>query len=122
MRDLIRVLTLWAGLAFGLRGCGRHRARPAALPLPPADRAHSHLVPLPVAPRWEQPSPRSPYGMGGLDLLLNGEDTALVRPYLVEHDRRQERARQRRRRLALVLAAEYGIDLDQHLVGAEAVS
>ncbi|WP_325065114.1 hypothetical protein [Streptomyces apocyni] len=60
--------------------------------------------------------------MGGLDLLLNGEDTALVRPYLVEHDRRQERARQRRRRLALVLAAEYGIDLDQHLVGAEAVS
>ncbi|MHC0431246.1 hypothetical protein ACX6XY_13780 [Streptomyces sp. O3] len=64
-------------------------------------------------------TPRSPYG---LDVPLDGEDTALVRPYLVEHEQRQERAQQRRRRLALVLAADFGIDLDRHLVGAAGVA
>ncbi|WP_156722745.1 hypothetical protein [Streptomyces apocyni] len=53
---------------------------------------------------------------------LDGEETALVRPYLVEHERRQERARQRRRCLALVLAADFGVDLDRHLVGAAGVA
>ncbi|MFP3987922.1 hypothetical protein U9R90_10540 [Streptomyces sp. E11-3] len=53
---------------------------------------------------------------------LAGEDSALVRPYLLDHEQRQERARQSRRRLALVLAAEYGIDLDRRLVGAAGVA
>ncbi|WP_329621421.1 hypothetical protein [Streptomyces sp. NBC_01255] len=55
------------------------------------------------------PRPRSPYG---LDEPLNGDETALVRPYLLAYYQRQERARQRQRRLALVLAADFGIDLD----------
>lgn len=40
-----------------------------------------------------------------------------MRPYLVADE--QERARQRRRRVALVLAADFGIDLDAHVVGAQ---
>jgi hypothetical protein len=43
----------------------------------------------------------------------------LVRPYVVADER--ERFRQHRRRLALVLAADFGVDLDRHVVGAEAV-
>ncbi|MET9081511.1 hypothetical protein ABZX77_06340 [Streptomyces sp. NPDC004237] len=42
--------------------------------------------------------------------------SALVRPYLTAHER--EAALQQRRRLALVLAADFGIDLDQHVIGA----
>ncbi|GAA4912660.1 hypothetical protein ACFPM3_23915 [Streptomyces coeruleoprunus] len=62
------------------------------------------------------PTPRSPYG---LDLPLNGEESALVRPYLRAHEDQQVRARQRQRQLALVLAADFGIDLDAHLFAAE---
>ncbi|WP_282697543.1 hypothetical protein [Streptomyces sp. CC208A] len=55
---------------------------------------------------------------------LNGESTALVRPYLVTHERQEERAaRQRWRRLSLVLAADFGVDLDTrdvHAVGVAA--
>jgi hypothetical protein len=43
-----------------------------------------------------------------------------VRPYLAAHDR--EAALQQRRRLALVLAADFGIDLDGHLIGAQEVA
>ncbi|WP_406422749.1 hypothetical protein OH809_09985 [Streptomyces sp. NBC_00873] len=53
--------------------------------------------------------------------VLEGEDTALVRPYMVECERQEERAaRQRRRRLSLVMAVDFGIDLDTrdvHAVG-----
>ncbi|WP_308295414.1 hypothetical protein [Streptomyces sp. MUM 178J] len=61
------------------------------------------------------PAARSPYG---LDEPLDGGAVALVRPYLNEHERRRERARQQRRRLTLILAADFGIDLDAHVVGA----
>ncbi|MDX3248620.1 hypothetical protein PV408_44460, partial [Streptomyces sp. ME18-1-4] len=60
---------------------------------------------------------RSPYG---LVTPLDGTDSLLVRPYLTAHDR--EAALQQRRRLALVLAADFGIDLDQHIVGAQGVA
>jgi hypothetical protein len=43
----------------------------------------------------------------------------MVRPYVVEAERGCERARQHRRRIALVLAADFGIDLDPHVIGAE---
>lgn len=43
-----------------------------------------------------------------------------MRPYLAAHDR--ESALQQRRRLALVLAADFGIDLDGHLIGAQEVA
>ncbi|MDX3544468.1 hypothetical protein PV729_18920 [Streptomyces europaeiscabiei] len=74
----------------------------------------------PVAPRTTEPGPpaaRSPYGLdqGPFD----GAASPLVRPYLVAVER--EQARQSRRRLALVLAADFGIDLDRHVVGAEHV-
>ncbi|MGJ3559932.1 hypothetical protein ACR6C2_19985 [Streptomyces sp. INA 01156] len=64
------------------------------------------------------PPHRSPYC---LHLPLDGADSRLVRPYLAAHE--QERAaRRRRRRIALVLAADFGIDLDQHTVGAGKVA
>ncbi|MBQ0847609.1 hypothetical protein J8N05_05135 [Streptomyces sp. BH-SS-21] len=43
-----------------------------------------------------------------------------VHPSLVEGD--PEAALQQRRRLALVLAADLGIDLDSHLIGAREVA
>jgi hypothetical protein len=52
--------------------------------------------------------------------VLDGADSALVRPYLVAHDR--EVRLRRRRRLALVLAADFGIDLDRRPVGAPGVA
>ncbi|MFC8658885.1 hypothetical protein ACFUCT_27315 [Streptomyces parvus] len=54
---------------------------------------------------------------------LDGEATALVRPYLVEHEKVEERAgRQRLRRLSLVMAADFGIDLDTRDVHAMGVA
>ncbi|MEU3427016.1 hypothetical protein [Streptomyces gardneri] len=104
MADLIRALTLWARLVCGFRSSGRHRARTS---LPVTDR--SSFRPAPAPSPAQPPGPRSPYG---LDVPLNGDESALVRPYLVAYDQRQERARQRQRRLLMVLAADFGIDLD----------
>ncbi|PJN32173.1 hypothetical protein CG717_13385 [Streptomyces sp. CB02613] len=63
--------------------------------------------------------PRSPYG---LVERLDGEATALVRPYLVEHERGEEHVDRRRlQRLSLVMVADFGIDLDTrdvHAMGA----
>lgn len=107
MTDLIRALSLWARLVFGARCRGRHRART------PQWAAHqSPFRPAPAPTRSgpvPPPVPRSPYG---IDVPLDGYASALVRPYLLADERRQERARQRQRRLALVLAADFGIDLD----------
>ncbi|MEU2548395.1 hypothetical protein ABZ618_23635 [Streptomyces roseolus] len=65
--------------------------------------------------------PRSPYVLTD---PLTGESTALVRPYLLAHERQEERAaRQLWRRVSLVLAADLGIDLDTrdvHAAGARA--
>ncbi|MGW5420195.1 hypothetical protein [Streptomyces sp. NPDC003943] len=44
---------------------------------------------------------------------FDGETTVLIRPYLVAYERQEERAaRQRWRRLSLVMAADFGFDLD----------
>ncbi|WP_260606713.1 hypothetical protein [Streptomyces sp. WAC08241] len=63
--------------------------------------------------------PRSPYG---LIETLDGEATALIRPYLTAYERQEERAaRQRWRCLSLVMAADFGVDLDTgdvHATGA----
>ncbi|MEV7524012.1 hypothetical protein [Streptomyces sp. NPDC091371] len=101
MADLIRALVLWARLWFGPSTGAAHRAHPQA----PTPRPRTH--PLPV--------PRSPYGLDG---PLDGDETPLIRPYVRVHEQREERARQRQRRLAMLLAADFGIDLDTHLVGA----
>ncbi|MDH2393417.1 hypothetical protein QCN29_32565 [Streptomyces sp. HNM0663] len=79
----------------------------------PAPKLPERYGPRPTAVRL--PAHRSPYGRHE---VLDGGAVALVRPYLIEHERRQRRARQQRRRLTLVLAADFGIDLDAHVVGA----
>ncbi|MDX3645894.1 hypothetical protein P1P70_42245, partial [Streptomyces sp. MB09-02B] len=68
---------------------------------------------------------RSPYCR---HLPLDGTENRLVRPYLAAHERdhahdhTHERDRQAHRRLALVLAADFGIDLDRHLIGVGEVA
>jgi hypothetical protein len=120
MHDLIRAVALRARLVFAPPPHSRHRSRPAhPVPL----RAAARPAPAPVAPPRpgpvRLPAPRSPYG---LDVPLDGAETAMVRPYLLACEQREERARQRQRRLALVLAADFGIDLDMHLVGAQGMA
>lgn len=116
MHDLIRhTLERVAGLLTP-RPHGRHRARPVPFaphrpsvpPAPPqagpvwtARTAHR-----PATPQSGAALPRagSPYG---LDRPLDGDEVALVRPYLAAHEER----RQARRRRALVWAT-LGIDTE----------
>jgi hypothetical protein len=61
------------------------------------------------------PAPRSPYG---LDTPLDGSAVALVRPYLVAYEQREqrrERALQRERRRALLLALD-GVDVGPDVI------
>ncbi|MBA2944904.1 hypothetical protein [Streptomyces himalayensis] len=105
MTDLIRALTdLWK-VVFGPRPQGRHRADRATA-VPPL-----LAPPIPPAPpAWPRsPRPRSPYG---IDEPLNGHETALVRPYLVAHE---EREQLRERRLALLLALD-GFDVGPDVI------
>lgn len=53
--------------------------------------------------------------------VLRGEDTALVRPYLVAHERRQEERRQRARRRVLWLAAS-GVDFGPRVISGVEVT
>ncbi|SFM99395.1 hypothetical protein SAMN04487980_100918 [Streptomyces sp. cf124] len=91
----------------GRRRAGSHRT---ACPTPPPEASRPAAL--------EPPAPRSPYHLDP-HTPLDGAASPLVRPYLVAVER--EQARQSRRRLALVLAADFGIDLDRHVVGAEQV-
>ncbi|MFI1392455.1 hypothetical protein [Streptomyces griseoaurantiacus] len=102
MYDLIRRLTQWLGLLFG-PGTGSHRAGDP-LPVPPGPPYLCLHLPVRRSPYCSHPP-------------LDATESRLVRPYLVANER--ERARQRRRRVALVLAADFGIDLDAHVVGAQ---
>ncbi|MFI8371174.1 hypothetical protein [Streptomyces sp. NPDC085466] len=69
-------------------------------------QAGDHAAATPPAPRTEH-RPRSPYGLP--ETAVDGERTVLVRPYLVAHE---ESLRRRWRRVSLVLAADFGVDLD----------
>lgn len=108
-------------LLRGIRGVfapGTGRRRAVAYPAVPAparvpEGTRAMVVRL--------PAPRSPYG---LPEPLDGASTAPVRPYVLaaeraRREREHEQVRQTRRRVALVLAADFGIDLDRHVVGAE---
>ncbi|WP_282090867.1 hypothetical protein [Streptomyces tendae] len=103
MHDLIHRIAHWLTLLLGpgtgthRAGGPRHRTRSATHPTVPASLPFHH----------------SPYCR---HLPLDGAASRLVRPYVAAHE--QELDRQRHRRLALVLAADFGIDLDQHVVGA----
>jgi hypothetical protein len=115
--SIIHAFVRWI-LGVFAPGTGRRRADGRAVCLTPA---RTPETPRPPAP-WP-PLRRSPYG---LEEPLPGEATAVVRPYVVLAERERERAcelaRQRQRRVAMVLAADFGIDLDRHVVGAEAVA
>lgn len=126
MYDLIRRTTAWLlRLILGPR-TGRHRAgtvpahlarisvRTPAHPATARDRARRPGAPGPVV--RPLPAARSPYG---LDHVFDGGASALVRPYLLAADRESA---QRRRRIALVLAADFGLDLDLHVLGAQGVA
>ncbi|URM91155.1 hypothetical protein LUW75_15520 [Streptomyces sp. MRC013] len=93
-------------------GTGRRRAgAPPVAPAPPPAPRRARRAPG-ASPL---PAPRSPYRSAG---PIDGEATALVRPYLVAYEGRQ---RQAWRRAALVLAADFGVDLDVrnlHAAGA----
>jgi hypothetical protein len=92
-------------------GTGTRRA--GAPPTAPAPaRARETLCAAAVPP----PAHRSLYG---LPVLLDGRASALARPHVLAAERERERECARRRRIALVLAADFGIDLDQHLIGVE---
>ncbi|AVV47267.1 hypothetical protein PYK79_18420 [Streptomyces sp. ID05-04B] len=114
--SIIHALLRWI-LGVCAPGTGRRRA--GARP-PVADPARIAARPCcPAAARL--PVPRSPYGLAE---PLDGAATVPVRPYLLAAQRaraglEREQARQSRRRAALVLAADFGIDLDQHVIGTE---
>ncbi|MFF1683739.1 hypothetical protein [Streptomyces sp. NPDC058254] len=83
--------------------CGRHR-QDAGEPLSPVPAT-------PAAPR--RPSPHTS--------MLRGEDSRLVRPYLLAHEQREQAKRQRGRRRALWLAV-HGVDIGPRRIhGVEVV-
>ncbi|MGX1561442.1 hypothetical protein [Streptomyces sp. NPDC055506] len=115
MHDLIPRALHWLRLLFAPGTGKRRRCRPRRHLFP---HVHLTLVSCPSASQPPQlPRHRSPYG---LPTPLDGSASALVRPYLTAHE--QEAALQQRRRLALVLATDFGIDLDRHLVGEQEVA
>ena len=82
---------------------GRHRApRPTALAR--TDVA-VRAVPPTVAVTPREPLP-----------LLRGEDTQLVRPYVLAHERSREAARRQRARRRTLWFAVHGIDLGPRII------
>ncbi|MFC8097071.1 hypothetical protein [Streptomyces sp. NPDC057363] len=104
--SIIHAFLLWA-LPLLLPATGQRRASTRTVP-PHTDDAHTGAPRLPL--------PRSPYGA---DHPLDGAAAILVRPYVVACEHARERARRRRRRLTLVIAADFGLDLDRHVIGAK---
>ncbi|MEU2827306.1 hypothetical protein ABZ667_01340 [Streptomyces lavendulae] len=119
MHDLIRRIAHWLGVVLASRhGADRTGTRQATTTHIP------RTTPATPAPAGPAPLPlhRSPYGIEPPPVPLDGQSDRLVRPYLLAHENEREQARQRYRRLALVLAADFGIDLDPHVIGARLVA
>lgn len=76
----------------------------------PASGGHRSPGVHPAGPHVGRPAPRLPHTS-----VLRGEDTALVRPYLVAHERGQEARQQRARRRALWLAV-HGVDIGPQFI------
>lgn len=113
--SIIHALLRWT-LGVFWPGTGKRRAGRR-----PAQAALTRIVEEPRAAVVGLPAFRSPYG---LPETLDGTSTVPVRPYVLaaeraDREREREWARQTRRRVALVLAADFGIDMDQHVIGAE---
>ncbi|MER6994400.1 hypothetical protein [Streptomyces sp. NPDC000410] len=85
--------------------------------LPPSGRHRSLGA---AAPRLSGARPVTAAMRSGT--VLRGEDSRLVRPYLVEHEHREQERAQRQRRRALWLAV-HGIDVGPRLIhGVEVAS
>jgi len=88
---VLRLLLPATGRRRQPHNAGREESRPVAAYL------HSRTARRP----WERP--------------LRGEDTPLVRPYLVAHERREQERRQRARRRTLRLAV-HGVDIRPRVI------
>jgi hypothetical protein len=106
IRRILDRLSLLLAPGTGRRRVGSRPLTPAPTPWPNVSHAPEPL-----------PTHRSPYGLHD---PIDGGTTLLVRPYLSALD--LERTQQARRRLALVLAADFGIDVDQQLIGTPGVA
>ncbi|WP_208641400.1 hypothetical protein [Streptomyces africanus] len=69
-----------------------------------------HEKHLPVSPYLHRPAARRTW-----ERPLRGEETPMVRPYLVAHERREEFRRQRPWRRALLLAV-HGLDTEPRVI------
>ncbi len=104
MRNLIAALLAWL-LGVFVPGSGRRRAGTRPTTAAPAPQPQTTDRPAygqvgQFGPGWGWTArPQSPYG---LRETFDGDTLALVRPYLIAHEERQERARQRRRCLTIV--------------------
>ncbi|MCX4485834.1 hypothetical protein OG890_18065 [Streptomyces anulatus] len=107
MQDPIRRLAHWLARLLA----------PSPHTLDPYPHSSSPSVTAPVPPPTALPRLRSPYGRE--PLVIDAGASPLVRPYLAAHERESAR---HRRRIALVLAADFGIDLDLHVVGMPGVA
>ncbi|RZU21761.1 hypothetical protein [Streptomyces sp. BK239] len=101
MRDLIALLAHWLRVLLGhTPPSGRHSAAHLSTRTPSRSTPRRPLdvrsLPPHVAERFRP---------------LDAEQVALVRPYLIAHEKERERRLQRERRTAAVLA-ELGIDYD----------
>ncbi|MFM9582753.1 hypothetical protein ACKI11_23835 [Streptomyces caniscabiei] len=117
MRNFIAVLLSWLRGVFA-PGTGKRRATTEPAAVPAFEQRSEALCDTAL----QLPAHRSPYG---LHPLLDGGTTAMVRPYVITWERERavhERALRHRRHTALALAADLGVDLDRHLIGAEAVA
>ncbi|MFF1295122.1 MULTISPECIES: hypothetical protein [unclassified Streptomyces] len=100
MRTLLALILSWL-----MPSTGKRRAQAVPTQRPLTDEPTRRLTITRSAVGVVLPSPRSPRPPA----YLRGEDTQLIRPYLLAHEREQEQRRQRDRRTALTLAT-LGID------------
>ncbi|NGO71460.1 hypothetical protein [Streptomyces boncukensis] len=108
MRDLIACLHPLLRLLLPQPRPGRHTAAYLANPAP--------TRPAPAQPAKSQPRPVPDHVRERMH-PLDAEAVAPIRPYLIAHEHRVERRRQRERRTAAALAT-LGIDYDPNLAVA----
>lgn len=99
MRDLIALLTHWLRALLGHTRPGRHSAAYLS-PTPPRPASRPSHNERPLPPHVVERS-----------RPLDAEQVALVRPYLIAHERDRERRLQKERRTAAALAT-LGIEYD----------
>ncbi|MEU3818598.1 hypothetical protein AB0E74_03140 [Streptomyces sp. NPDC030392] len=81
----------------------------------PPPPARHRAAPSPAARPVHTPAPLPPRPTRAPEPYYAGEDSALVRPYLLAHERRAEERRRRARRRTLWFAV-HGIDLGPRVI------